>query len=70
MKKLIERWKAPLNDFWKTVLNWSALMLIPATSALMAVNTYDIEVGNIKTILGVLVVVLTTIAGCAKMTKK
>lgn len=70
MKRLIERWKAPLNDFWKDVLKWSAMMLVPCVTALGAIKTNNIDMPQIETILGYLIVALTTIAGSAKMTKK
>jgi hypothetical protein len=70
MKRLIERWKAPLNDFWKDILKWSAIILVPCVTALGAIKTNDIDMPQIETILGYLIVILTTIAGSAKMTKK
>lgn len=70
MKRLIERWKAPLNDFWKDVLKWSAIMLVPCVTALGAIKTNNIDMPQIETILGYIIVVLTTIAGSAKMTIK
>lgn len=70
MKRLIERWKAPLNEFWNDVLKWSAIMLVPCVTALGAIKTNNIDMPQIETILGYLIVILTTIAGSAKMTKK
>lgn len=70
MKRLIERWKAPLNEFWSDVLKWSAIMLVPCVTALGAIKTNNIDMPQIETILGYLIVILTTIAGSAKMTKK
>lgn len=70
MKRLIERWKAPLNEFWKDILKWSTIILVPCVTALGAIKTNDIDMPQIETILGYLIVILTTIAGSAKMTKK
>lgn len=70
MKRLIERWKAPINDFWKDVIKWSAIILVPCVTALGAIKTNNIDMPQIETILGYLIVVLTTIAGSAKMTIK
>jgi hypothetical protein len=71
MKRLIERWKAPINDFWKDVIKWSAIMLVPCVTALGAIKVNGItSMPQIETILGYAIVILTTLAGSAKMTKK
>jgi hypothetical protein len=70
MKKLIARWKSPINSFWKWILNVSLSLSVGSIAGLAVIKANEWVMPDVFTALSYIAVITATIAGCAKTTKK
>ena len=69
MKALIERWKAPLNEFWKNILKWSVRGMAVFGGLSGAILSTGMDLPKLLYFSNIMIILCTTISACAKLTK-